>query len=61
MIFLPVRPVSPYRTADNEAAGRVDQITGSGGEHVRGQDRLDNFLDHPFGHVVMADAGIMLG
>ena len=49
------------RTADDEAAGRVDQVFGFISQQFRRQNGLDNLLNHGFAQFFMADGRIVLG
>jgi hypothetical protein len=60
MILRPVRPVSTLRTADDEAAGRVDQELGLVGHHPRRQALLDDVLDAELLDLFVRDVGRVL-
>ena len=46
MILRPDQTAVALRAADNEAAGRVDQVFGFVGQQFRRQNRFDDVFDH---------------
>src|SRR5262249_62051017 len=57
----PGKPGVAERSADDEASGRIDQESRFLADHVLGQDRLYDFLDHALGERLVRDIFAMLG
>ena len=61
MIFRPVRPESPLRTADDEPAGGVDVDLGLIVQQLGRDDGLDDQLDHILPDLVQGRLRPVLG
>ena len=60
MILRPGETAVAVRTADHEAAGRVDEVTDVAAEHLLRDDRLDDLLDHCLAQLRVRDVGAVL-
>ena len=49
------------RAADHEVAGRVDMVLGAGVQQLGGQYVLDDFFQHGFAQIALADFRVVLG